>query len=51
MNPTGFADQVASVSLPPGWAWARLADIALINPALDMFGGISSHQGAEAGVQ
>jgi len=36
MNPTGFADQVASVSLPPGWAWARLADIARINPALDI---------------
>lgn len=36
MNPTGFAEQVASVSLPPGWAWARLADIARINPALDV---------------
>ncbi|MBL8963825.1 MAG: restriction endonuclease subunit S [Phycisphaerae bacterium] len=36
MNPTGSADQVASVSLPPGWSWARLADIARINPPLDI---------------
>lgn len=30
MNPTGFADQVASVSLPPGWARFRVGDIVSI---------------------
>lgn len=36
MNPTGFADQTAPDSLPKGWTWAALADIARINPSLDV---------------
>ncbi len=36
MNPTGFADQTAPDSLPKGWTWAALAEIARINPALDV---------------
>jgi type I restriction enzyme S subunit len=35
MNPTGFADQSGPESLPPGWAWVALSEVARINPPLD----------------